>query len=161
MRIITTLSVGAMTATEVAEHLRDVPPATLYRHLNVLRRGGVIVVAGERRVRGATERRFVLNGGAASIHPDDLARATPNDHMRWFAGFAASLMGVFARYLDRGTPDLVRDGIGYREVVLNLTDAEFVALATALNAAVGPYLANQPAEGRRARILATIVLPAE
>jgi DNA-binding transcriptional ArsR family regulator len=161
MRIITALSAAPLTTGELAEHQPDVPPATLYRHLNTLRRGGILAAAEERGVRGAIERRYSLHPGAANVSPADLARATPEDHRRWFAGFIASLLGEFARYTERGTPDLVRDGVGYREVVLNLSDEEFMTMALALNAAVIPHLANPPGGGRRPRILATVVLPAK
>jgi DNA-binding transcriptional ArsR family regulator len=161
MRVITALSSAPLTAAQLGERLPDVPPATLYRHLGILRRGGVIVVSDERRVRGATERRYTLPDGAALISPDDLARMPPDEHLRLVAGFAASLLGEFARYLSRGAPDWVRDGVGVRQVVLNLSDAELVAFATAFNAAVMPYLANLPADGRRPRLLATFMLPTE
>jgi DNA-binding transcriptional ArsR family regulator len=161
MRIITVLSSAPMTAAGIGERLRDVPPATLYRHLGILRRGGVIVVSDERRVRGATERRYTLPDGAAVISPDALARMPPDEHLRLVAGFVASLLGAFARYLARGAPNWVRDGVGVRQVVLNLSEAEFAAFGAALNAAVIPYLANQPAEGRIPRLLATVMLPTE
>src|SRR5450759_1157774 len=133
MRLIVALGAGApMTAAELQERMPDVPPATLYRHLNALRRGGILAVAEEprtrhveeRRTRGAVERHFVLHPGAASLLPADLANATPDDHLRWFASFVASLLGAFGRYVAADTPDLARDGVGYRVVVLQLSDAE-------------------------------------
>lgn len=170
MRLIIALGAGApMTAAELQERMPDIAPATLYRHLNVLRRGGIIVVAEERRVRlpeerrqrGAVERHFVLQPGAASLGPADLSEATPDDHLRWFASFVASLLGAFGRYVAAGTPDLARDGVGYREVVLRLNDAELATMAAALNAAVMPFAANPPGDGRTNRLFATILLPAD
>lgn len=170
MRLIVALGAGApMTAAELQERMPDVPPATLYRHLNALRRGGILAVAEEprtrhaeeRRTRGAVERHFVLHPGAASLLPADLANATPDDHLRWFASFVASLLGAFGRYVAADTPDLARDGVGYREVVLQLSDAELATMAAALNAAVMPFAANQPGDGRTARLFATILLPAD
>jgi len=170
MRLIVALGAGApMTAGELQERMPDVPPATLYRHLNALRRGGILAVAAEprtrhaeeRRTRGAVERRFVLQPGAASLRPADLAAATPDDHLRWFASFVASLLGAFGRYVAAGAPDLARDGVGYREVVLQLSDAELATMGAALNAAVMPFAANAPGDGRTARLFATVVLPAD
>ena len=51
------------------------------------------------------------------------------------------------------------DGVGYRQVPLELTDTEFAELAGRLNAALAPVLRNAPAEGRRRRMLTTIVMP--
>ena len=158
-----------MAAAQLLERMPDVPPATLYRHLTVLRQGGIITFAdepgpreaGERRTRGAVERHFVLHPGAASVRPADLAAATPDDHVRWFASFLASLLGAFSRYVAAGPPDLVRDGVGYREVVLQLSDAELVQMSVALNAALMPFVVNPPGDGRSARLFATVLLPAD
>lgn len=162
MRIILALAGGgAGTAAELAERLVDVPPATLYRHLNVLHRGGILAIAEERRVRGATERRFVLQPGAASLGPDDLAAATRDDHLRWFATYLAGLLDGFGRYLDRGEPDFVRDGVGYRQVILQITDAEVAELSLAVNAALAPFAMQAPGPGRSPRLLATVLMPAD
>ena len=169
MRLIVALAAGApMTAAELQARMPDVAPATLYRHLNVLARGGILAVAEEsqprpekRHTRGAVERHFVLHPGAASVRPADLAAATPDDHVRWFASFLASLLGAFSRYVAAGPPDLVRDGVGYREVVLQLSDAELVQMSVALNAALMPFVVNPPGDGRTARLFATVLLPAD
>jgi DNA-binding transcriptional ArsR family regulator len=162
MRIVTALAAGApSTAAELAERLGDVPPATLYRHLNVMWRGGILEVADERRVRGATERRFALGAHRADLTQGDLAGAPRDQQMRWFATFLASLLGAFGRYLQRGEPEFARDAVGYREVVMNLDDGEVVEMATALNAALAPYLAKEPGPGRAPRLLATIFMPTE
>jgi DNA-binding transcriptional ArsR family regulator len=170
MRLIVALGAGApMSAAQLLERLPDVPPATLYRHLNALRQGGIITVAddprpratGERRTRGAVERRFTLRSGAASLGPADLADATSEDHVRWFASFVASLLGAFGRYAASGTPDLARDGVGYRQNVIQLGDAELASMAAALNAVLMPFVTNEPAEGRTPRLFATVLMPAD
>jgi DNA-binding transcriptional ArsR family regulator len=170
MRLIVALGAGVpMAAAQLLERMPDVPPATLYRHLTVLRQGGIITFAdesgpreaGERRTRGAVERRYVLRAGAASLAPEDLASATPDDHLRWFASFVAGLLGAFSRYVARRTPDLARDGVGYREVVLQLSDDELVQMSIALNTALMPFVANTPGNGRTARLFATVLLPAD
>jgi hypothetical protein len=170
MRLILALGAGLpMAAAELQQRMPDVPPATLYRHLNALARGGIIAVADDpnqrpaekRRTRGAIERRFVLRPGAASLAPADLASATPDDHLRWFASFLASLLGSFSRYVAAGAPDLVRDGVGYREIVLQLSDAELGQMSVALNAALMPFVVQPPGDGRTARLFATVLLPAD
>lgn len=170
MRLIVALAAGApMAAAQLLERMPDVPPATLYRHLNALRQGGIITVAeelspgaaGERRARGAVEHRFILRPGGASLGPSDLAEATSADHLRWFAAFVASLLGAFGRYATRATPDLARDGVGYREVVLQLSDDELVQMSIALNTSLMPFVANTPGNGRTARLFATVLLPAD
>jgi hypothetical protein len=73
----------------------------------------------------------------------------------------AGLVAHFARYLRRPEIDLVRDGVGYRSVVMNLSDEEFEAMGRDLNAALRPYLGREARPPRRPRLLATVALPLE
>jgi predicted ArsR family transcriptional regulator len=160
MRILLAMAgAGPTTTAELSAQLDDVPPATLYRHLNALHKGGVIEVAEERRVRGATERRFTLPAGRANLGPADFAAATPDEQLRWFATFLAGILDTYGRYVRAGAGDPVRDGVGFREVVLQLSDQELADMGAAINAAVVPFLANAPADDRAPRLLATILVP--
>lgn len=162
MRIVQALVGGRRaSAAELGAHLTDVPQATLYRHVQTLAEAGVVAVVEERPARGTAERVYALVEGMAEISPSELATATPEDHLRFFTLFVASLLGDFGRYLQQPAPDYVADGVGYRQVPLELTDQEFAELAGRLNAAIAPVLANQPGQGRRRRMLTTIVMPAE
>lgn len=161
LRIVQQLAGGRRRSpAELAEALGDVPQASLYRHVRVLADGGVIVVVEERPARGTPERVYALVEGAGSISPEALATATADDHLRWFTVFLAGLIDDFGRYLADGEPDFVADGVGYRQVPLELTDTEFAELAGRLDAALAPVLQNAPGEGRRRRMLTTIVMPA-
>ena len=148
-----------LTPKQVAAALPDVPQATIYRHLARLHEGRVLAVAAERRIRGAVERTYVLTAGGASLSAEDVATATRDEHLGYFETFVAGLIRQFAGYLARPEIDLERDGVGYRQVVLNLTDEEFGEMAAALNGAVGRFLFNEPGPGRKPRTLATVVLP--
>jgi DNA-binding transcriptional ArsR family regulator len=160
MRIILALSQGRpLTAQELAAVLLDVPQATLYRHLSRLHKAGVLSVVEERQVRGAVERIYALRNEAVDLS-QDVVNASREDNMRYFTLFVASLLGEFARYLQRDQIDFAADGVGYRQVVLYLNDDEFLQLATALNAAIRPMFSHGPAPGRRRRLFTTIVMPA-
>ncbi|MGY1718972.1 MULTISPECIES: helix-turn-helix domain-containing protein [unclassified Blastococcus] len=150
-----------LTTGEVRSALPDVPVASLYRHVGVLADAGVLEVVGERRVRGAAERSYRLVSSAAEVSADDLATMTGEDHRRAFTTFVASLLADFDRYLDRGEPDLVRDGVGYRQVGLWLTDAEFDELLTELRGVLQARLANRPGDERRRRLVGLVNLPGE
>jgi hypothetical protein len=149
----------ALTTTALRAELPDIPAASLYRHVARLVDGGVLAVVGERRVRGARERTYMLRTGAGSVGLDEVAKMTPDEHRRMFLAFVAGLIGDFDRYLARGDVDLLRDGVGYRMTGIWLDDAELRELARALAIAVQPRLANAPKPGRKRWIFASVVLP--
>jgi hypothetical protein len=150
-----------LTTADLRAALPDVPLASLYRHVALLADAGVLEVAGERKVRGAAERSYRLVVAAASVGEEDAGRVPPEEHRRAFATFAAGLLADFDRYLDRGDADLARDGVGYRQLGLWLTDDEFAELLAELRDVLRARLDNQPAEGRRRRLVSTVFLPGD
>ncbi|TFV44621.1 helix-turn-helix domain-containing protein [Blastococcus sp. TF02A_35] len=150
-----------LTTGELRGELADVPVASLYRHVGTLVQAGVLVVAGEQKVRGAVERSYRLVAEAASVSAEDLAAMTPEDHRRAFTTFVAALLADFDRYLDQETVDLARDGVGYRQIGLWLDDAEFTELVTDLRAVLLDRAGNRPGSGRRRRLVNVVHLPGQ
>jgi DNA-binding transcriptional ArsR family regulator len=162
LRVIQALAGGRRRSPgELAEELSDVPQASLYRHIRTLADAGVLAVVEERPARGTPQRVYALVEGAASLSPEDLAQATAEDHLRYFTVFLAGLLDDFGRYLQREPVDFVADGVGYRQIPLELSDQEFAELAGRLNAALAPVIANRPRPDRTRRMLTTILMPAE
>lgn len=159
LRAVRALLRAPMTAGELRDVLGDVAQATLYRHLTALEEGGIIEVVDRRRARGSTERTFAVVDGAASLRPEDLTDATPDDHLRWFTTFIGTLLTDFAAYVEDDDVDLVADRVGYRQVPLWLTDDEVDAFAAELRAVVERHTALEPDGTRRRRILTTVLLP--
>jgi DNA-binding transcriptional ArsR family regulator len=160
MRIVMALAGREMNAQQLADSLGDVPPATLYRHLNRLTTAGVLVVAAERRVRGTTEKIYTLSRQGGFLSAQDFAELSREEHLRYFTTFAASLLDDFSLYIKNAEPlNVITDGVGYQKFPLELSDEEFVKVATGINAAIVPYLNNPPAPGRKRRIFATVVMP--
>ena len=149
----------ALTTAELGAELDDVPTASLYRHVGLLADADVLAVVAERKVRGASERRYRLVLEAASV--DDPASLSAEDHRRAFSTFVAALLGDFDRYLDRAgdRPDLAADGVGYRQAGLWLDDDEFTALLEELRSLVRARMTLPEREGRRRRMLSTVVMP--
>jgi hypothetical protein len=152
-----------LTTAELRGELPDVPVATLYRHVGLLADAGVLSVVGERKVRGAAERSYRLVLEAASVSPEDGAAMTAEDHRRAFTTFVATLLGDFDRYLARAgdPPDLLRDGVGYRQAAVWVTDEEFDAMVGDLAAVLTARMANRPGGARRRRMVSTVHLPAD
>ncbi|MEU1243865.1 helix-turn-helix domain-containing protein [Micromonospora parva] len=161
IRILRAVAGTRLTTQGLLELLPDVPQATMYRHLAILVKAGLVEVIDERRVRGAVERVYALPARGATLDPAALATATREDHARYFTAFMSSLLSEFSRYLTRERIDFTADGVGYQQLVLHLTDAELGEFAAGFNALVGPLLGNQPGGGRIPRLLATVLLPTD
>jgi Helix-turn-helix domain len=149
----------ALTTSELAGELADVPAASLYRHVARLVDAGILAVVAEHRVRGAIERTYVLRVSAATIGPNELAAMSPEDHRHAFMAFVAGLLGDFDSYLAHGDVDLLRDGVSYRMAGLWLDDEEYAAVLRELNRVLQPGVANPPGRGRKRRILGYVLLP--
>ncbi len=150
-----------LTTADLHAALPDVALATLYRQVGVLADASVLTVTGERKVRGAAERSYRLVDDAASVGPDEARAMTADDHRRAFGTFVAGLLADFDRYLAGSDVDLARDGVGYRQVALWLTDAEHAELVEDIRSVLRARLERGPAEGRRRRMVSTVFLPVD
>jgi hypothetical protein len=149
----------ALTTSQLAAELDDVPAGSLYRHVALLTSAGVLQVAAERRVRGAVERTYMLRVLAARIGPGETAAMTAEEHCQAFMAYVAGMIADAHAYLAAGLPDPARDGADYRVGAMWLTDAEFAEFMRDLTAVAQPRLANAPGKGRRRRMVYTVVLP--
>jgi|ERR1051326_2071466 DNA-binding transcriptional ArsR family regulator len=150
----------ALTTAQLAAELDDVPAGSLYRHVALLTRAGVLQVVAERRLRGAVERTYTLRLYAARIGTDEARAMTVDEHHQAFMVYVAGLLADFDRYLASGPLDPVRDGADYRVGAMWLTDAELVDFLRDFAAIAGPRLGNAPGKGRRRRMLYGVLLPA-
>ena len=150
----------ALTTSQLAAELNDVPAGSLYRHVALLTKAGVLQVVAERRVRGAVERTYTLRLFAAQVGLAEAAAMTPDEHAQAFMAYVAGLLADFDRYLAAGAPDLARDGVTYRAAAMWLTDAEFADFRRDVATVFQPRLANAPGKGRRRRMVYSVLLPA-
>jgi hypothetical protein len=150
----------ALTTSQLAAELDDVPAGSLYRHVALLTRGGILQVVAERRVRGTVERTYTLRMAAAQILPGEARAMTFDEHAQAFMAYIAGLMGDFDRYLASQPADPIADGANYRVAAMWLSDAEFAEFLRELVILVMPRLASPPAPGRRRRMMYNVFLPA-
>lgn len=160
MRLLVTLARRQLTARQLSELLPDVPQATLYHHLGILTRAGLLRIVSQRQIRGTVEKLYAFGDDNTFLGPADLANASRDDHLRYFTIFVATLLGDFARYLQRDAPiDPAADGVGYRAVPFYLSDEEYAQAAAAVSQALLPFLSHEPEPHRRRRLFTMIVFP--
>ena len=159
MRMIIALNDRKLTPKQLAAELKDVAPATLYHHLNLLTDAGITRVVKERLVRGTLrEKVYTLSDASTILSPDQIAGASKDELLQYFLVFVSKLIGDHARYLDLKERGYYADA-GYQQHQVFLSDEEFVQFLQELNAALLPWLKKEPAPGRRKRLLTTILIP--
>jgi DNA-binding transcriptional ArsR family regulator len=159
MRIIIALNDRKLTPKQLAAELKDVAPATLYHHLNLLTDAGITRVVEERLVRGTLrEKVYTLSDASTILSPDQIAGASKDELLQYFLVFVSKLIGDHARYLDLKESGYYGDA-GYQQHPVFLSDEEFVQFLQELNAALLPWLKKEPAPGRRQCLLTTILIP--
>lgn len=87
----------ALTTTQLAAELNDVPAGSLYRDVALLTKAGVLQVVAERRVRGAVERTYMLRILAAQVGLGEAAAMTTDERAQAFMAFVAGLLAEFDR----------------------------------------------------------------
>jgi hypothetical protein len=150
----------ALTTSQLAAELDDVPAGSVYRHVALLTKAGILQVVAERRVRGTVERTYTLRMAAAQIQPGEARAMTFDEHAQAFMAYIAGLMGDFDRYLASRPADPVADGANYRVAAMWLSDGEFAEFQRDLVMLAMPRLANAPGPGRRRRMMYNVFLPA-
>ncbi len=157
--MILALNSRTLTPKQLAAELKDVAPATLYHHLNLLTDAGITQVVEERLVRGTLrEKVYTLSDASDLLSPDEIADASKDELGQSFLAFVSKIIGDHARYLDLKEGGYYTDA-GYHQHAIYLSDEEFVQFRQEINAALLPWLKQKPVTGRRRHLLTTIFIP--
>jgi len=159
LRIILAAAGRQVTAQQLADELPDIPQATLYRNINTLAAGGILVVVRERRVHNTIEKTYALPDKSPMLTVEDLKEAQPEDYIRLFTQYLGLLQGYYVRYIRKGNVDVVRDNVLFQAFPIYLSRAEAQELGQAIRAALLPYLKNGPSPERQRSIIGLMSLP--
>jgi DNA-binding PadR family transcriptional regulator len=159
LRLILAIAGRQVTAQQLATELPDIPQASLYRNINMLAAAGFLVVVRERRVHNTIEKTYALPEKSLMLTQEDLKNARPEDYIRLITQFLGMLLGYFARYIQNGDVDVVRDNLLFQMTPFYLNEDEVLKLAKALQTLLRPYLKNEPSPERRRSILGLMFLP--
>ncbi len=158
MKIIQVLGGGkAMSIQQIGSVLSDVPPATLYRHVNKLLEHGFLEVVQENPVRGTMEKILKINDSAFNNqHLDELS---PQEHLSLFTTFMTNLVGEFSQYVEHPEFSPLQDGAMYRQALVHLNDSEWQEFISDLSQVFHKALEKEPREDRSVRTISTIIIP--
>ena len=159
LRILQLLTAGPATTDALAEAMPEVPRSSIYRHIKHLVDGGLIEYDESIDTTDPREKAYRLID-TYHVSEKDVLHLQPEDHVRSFVIYAASLIDGFERYvLHEEPPDLAHDLAGYTEAFFYATEQEMTEFAAGINSLIAPLLVNGPGETRRRRKIAFITHP--
>lgn len=159
LRIIEEVQKKPLTSQQLSAALRDVPQASLYRHIKRLADGGILQVVEERLINGIVERVYAMKEGAGHLSREEFAQISPQDHARYFAIFLGNLSGKMNRYLEQPQYDTTTEGMTYFQALLPLTDEEARQVRLDLLNLVERAAQTDTEGERRPRLLAVAFVP--
>lgn len=165
MKIIRTLMGNeekGLTPLEMAKKMKDVPQATLYRHIQVLVEAKIISILKEKKVRSVSEKYYVLNLEEASLKNNEWQYISNEDKLQYFTYYQLSLMNQYEDYLnkleERTEPN---DGAAFSAIELNLGDQQFESFQTELQNLLIKYYndENDNKEDTQKRSIGITIIP--
>ncbi len=157
LRIVQYLMINPSgTVKQIQNELKDVPTASLYRHVKILEKANLILVVQENRVRGAVEKVYELNkkNPMGDADPNELGPQLINSGL-------FRLIDSFTRYFARNDADPQKDFLFLSTSTLLLTDDEFKEFTAKLGEAFNSVIQNKAGEGRKVRRFTIISSPEE
>lgn len=148
-----------LNVNDLLKQLPDIPQATLYRHINILKDLEIIEVIEENRIRGTVEKIYRLKIENAIIKPEDIMTMTREDHFNFFFKYIINILSNFESYISQDKFDLMKDMVGYRQVELNLNEQEFMELSKTVSETYMKAIQNELTPDRQRRLIYTITMP--
>lgn len=141
------------TASDIALRLNDISKATLYRHINVLEKNRILLVAEEHKIRGTVEKVYILN--------EDLINHTgnPQNSKTNVWNLLMNLYRDFDVYFDKSNTRPIDDRIFINSQTLSLSDKDYDGLITELQEVVSRYGTREQDKHARRRRLTIISSP--
>jgi DNA-binding PadR family transcriptional regulator len=162
MRIFTEVTGGNATAKTIGAAMPDVPPATLYRHINKLVEAGFLQVVEEIPIRGTVERVYGI--GTSGLSPEEL-RGMGTDELRLATNMIlGGFLIDFERYLETRQVDQldpIAEGFDFTKSQIHLSDKEYFQLREDLWAILQPVINHNPSPERRRRVFSFLFIPLE
>ncbi|MCL5047278.1 MAG: helix-turn-helix domain-containing protein [Firmicutes bacterium] len=160
MRIIQAfLGEKSLTTSQLADDLTDIPKGSLYRHVGLLKKAGVLRIVSEKRVRATIERTYMLSLASARLSPKDISDLTPHDLLEGFLAYVSSLIAEGEHYLSNPAAEPVVDGFGFRVAGVWLSDEEYASFSRKLADVYQEAIIKQSGENKKRRVIYTVIIP--
>lgn len=146
-----------LSTLEMITVIKDVPQATLYRHIQILVDENIIKIVKERKVRSVTEKYYALNEGAAKLSKEDWTQLTIKQKLNYVSYYQLALLSQYQNYLTSlDEKESTADFATFSFLDLSLTNDQFMNFENELNDLVTKYY--NMADSTKATVTKTIAV---
>jgi len=131
---------NGLTSLEMVKIIKDVPQATLYRHIQILLDSGIIRVIKEKKVKSVSEKYYTLNEDEARLDAREWKKASHQEKLNYISYYQLSLMSQYQNYLKKlEKQNCPEDGATFSLVELKIDDESFKEFQNELNELITKY----------------------
>lgn len=145
LRILMSVFDRELTPSQIANLLKDVPQATLYRQINALADKGILIVVNEEAIRGTVEKTFAVSMDKLVYGYGDIETLSKTDLLDVFTQYTMSIMSAFSQYAhsidDEANPlQLIeQDAIQFQTEWMDLEHEDMVQFLKEIKSVVKKY----------------------
>lgn len=154
-------SQGEATAKYLSDIYKDIPPATLYRHLKKMLDDGILKIVKETPVRGTVEKTYALAFNIRDDMETVLAANSGKLYMQYFMQYMMGFVKQFQQYCQSPDINIKEDKTGFSLSPLYLSDEELTSLVTDISHIISAVKDKEPSPNRKLRTIGVIISPAE
>lgn len=129
-----------LTPLEMVKIIKNVPQATLYRHIQIMLDSGVIRIIKEKKVKSVSEKYYALNEIEARLSIEDWKRASSEKKLDYVSYYQLSLLTQYQSYLKKlEQQNCQEDGATFSLVELKMNEEHFKHFQNELNELMTKY----------------------
>ncbi|KQL35447.1 helix-turn-helix domain-containing protein [Psychrobacillus sp. FJAT-21963] len=123
-----------VSTLEMIAIIKDVPQATLYRHIQILVDENIIKIVKERKVRSVTEKFYALNEEAARLSEEDWKHLSKEQKLNYISYYQLVLLSQYQNYLTLlEVEENIEDTATFSLLELTLSSEQFTLFQNELN----------------------------
>lgn len=131
---------NGLTPLEMLKIIKDVPQATLYRHIQIMVDSDIIRVMKEKKVKSVSEKYYVLNEEEARLDVAEWKAASIEEKLNYISSYQLLLMTQYQNYLMKlEEQNRQEDRATFSVVELKMNEEHFLQFQNELNELMTKY----------------------
>lgn len=135
---------NGLTPLEMVKIIKDVPQATLYRHLQTMVDSDIVHVIKEKKVKSVSEKYYAINEEEAKIEGSEWKGLSSKEKLDYISYYQLSLMTQYQSYLKKlDEQNSQEDSATFSVVELKIDEEHFTQFQNELNELMNKYYHTQ------------------